>query len=238
VYSSLGALRAAGAVEAAAGGKITVTGLPPAGASDLDRAVHAAAGRGVRASAMHRDATVAAALDATERRLVDAGALYSDRQRTRQRWGSYALFVLAGLGAARIVAGLDNHKPVLYVVVATMGVFLLARLLWRVVPRTTRRGKRMLRRLRDRHAHLAPKLSPSWATYGATGAALGVALFGTAALWEADPVFAEQANIGLRQAAGSSYSSGNTSGGSDGGGGGCGGGGCGGGGCGGGGCGG
>jgi uncharacterized protein (TIGR04222 family) len=231
VYSSLGALRAAGAVEAAAGGKITVTGLPPAGASDLDRAVHAAAGRGVRASAMHRDATVAAALDATERRLVDAGALYSDRQRTRQRWGSYALFVLAGLGAARIVAGFDNHKPVLYVALATIGVFGLAKILRRV-PRTTRRGTRMLARLRRRHAHLSPKQSPSWATYGATGAALGVALFGTAALWEADPAFAEQANIGLRQAAGSSYSSsGYTSGGSDGGGGGCGGGGCGGGGC-------
>jgi uncharacterized protein (TIGR04222 family) len=235
VYSSLGALRAAGAVEAAPGEKITVTGLPPAGASDLDRAVHAAATRGARTSAIRWDDTVEAALKATEQRLIDAGALRSERERWRQRWGSLALFLVGCLGVARIAAGSANHKPILYVVLATVAVFGFSRILW-FVPRTTRLGKRTLARLRREHTYLRPGQAASWTTYGATGAAMGVALFGTAALWEADPVFAQQANI-TRQAATSSSgytssdSSGSSCGGggsSCGGGGGCGGGGCGG----------
>jgi uncharacterized protein (TIGR04222 family) len=233
VYSSLGALRAAGAVEAAPGGTVAVTGLPPAGASDLDRAVHAAAGRGARASAIRWDDTVEAALKAVERRLIDAGALRSDVERWKQRWGSLALFLVGCLGGARIAAGSANHKPIMYVVLATVGVFVFSRILW-FVPRTTRRGKRTLARLRHQNKHLRPAQKPSWTTYGATGAAMGVALFGTAALWEADPVFAQQANIARQAAASSSgyTSTGSSCGGGGsscgGGGGGCGGGGCGG----------
>jgi hypothetical protein len=71
------------------------------------------------------------------------------------------------------------------------------------------------------------------ATYGAAGAALSVGLFGTMALWAADPAFA--ANVAMVQSAGSGGGGGSSDGGgcgggssSCGGGGGCGGGGCGG----------
>jgi hypothetical protein len=82
--------------------------------------------------------------------------------------------------------------------------------------------------MRRSSKHLRPDSSPSWSTYGPGAAALGVGLFGTAAIWAADPAFAADAEI-QRQSIGSN----GWTGGSDGGGGGssCGGGGCGGGGC-------
>jgi hypothetical protein len=38
-------------------------------------------------------------------------------------------------------------------------------------------------------------MSPSWETYGPTGAALGVALFGGAALYSLDPAFAQASDM-------------------------------------------
>src|SRR5258706_1323148 len=47
VYSSLAALRAAGAVESDKGGKLRQAALPPVGASELDRAIYAVTRNGI-----------------------------------------------------------------------------------------------------------------------------------------------------------------------------------------------
>ena len=194
VFSSVAALRAAGVVDGADQGRITVTGPAPAGASDLDRAVHVALGRGIRPVALAQHSTVTRVLDAIRAKLVDNGMLYSDAQRRRMRWGVYALLALTVVGAVRILAGMANDRPVGFLMLATAVTLVLGLVLfW--VPRVTRRGTRWLAGLRSSHAHLAPGQAPSWALYGAAGAGLGVALYGTTALWTADPAFAEDAGI-------------------------------------------
>jgi uncharacterized membrane protein YgcG len=86
--------------------------------------------------------------------------------------------------------------------------------------------------LRARYSYLAPASSPSYATYGANDAALGVALFGASTLYAMDPDFATEAEVqraasgavGSSSSCGGSSSSGDGGGGSScGGGGGCGG---------------
>jgi hypothetical protein len=86
--------------------------------------------------------------------------------------------------------------------------------------------------VRQSYQHLSPGQSPSYATYGAAGAAMGVALYGAASLYTMDPAFAAEAEIQRISASGgtsgSSSSCGSGSSSCGGGGGGCGGGGCGG----------
>ena len=82
------------------------------------------------------------------------------------------------------------------------------------VPRRTATAVRGLKDFRNSHRHLSPAQCPSYQTYGAGGAAMAIALFGTASMVAMDPTFATEA--GVRQTwAGNSGSSG----GSDGGGG-------------------
>lgn len=139
----------------------------------------------------------------------------------------------------RLVSGLFSGRPVGYLLL-TLVALLIVTLVLRRVPMLTRAGRAALRSVRSQHTHLAPASAPAYATYGAAGAAMGVALYGTASLWALDPGFAEQAEIQRQAAAGSGWSGGSdgSSGGGDssgsdggsscGGGGGCGGGGCGG----------
>jgi hypothetical protein len=90
---------------------------------------------------------------------------------------------------------------------------------------------RALRQVKTDSRHLSPQMTPSLTTYGATGAAMGVAVFGAASLYAMDPAFAAEAEI-QRVGAGGPLTTGGGDGGSSGscggGGGGCGGGGCGG----------
>ena len=87
------------------------------------------------------------------------------------------------------MAGTANHKSVGYLVLLTIAVGVAAGLLARV-PENTPTGRRLVERLRRANAHLSPTQDPAWAVYGASGAALGVALFGMGSLWAADPAFA------------------------------------------------
>jgi uncharacterized protein (TIGR04222 family) len=209
----------------------------PAGAGEVERALHAAAATPLSIASLSSDPRVRYALDRTADGLVDAGLLLSSGHRRVARLG--ALFVLAALafGVVRIAAGAANHKAVGFLVFASIIVLVVGlRLL--AVPTTSRAGRRLLRRARSVNSYLRPNLSPSWATYGASGAMLGVALFGTSAWWAADPAFATHAGIAAATSSGYSGNSGGgsscssssscSSGSSCGGGGGCGGGGCGG----------
>jgi uncharacterized protein (TIGR04222 family) len=243
LYSSLAALRASGAVSSDGSARIVVSGPLPPQVSALDHAVYVAAQRGVKRSMLARDTGVRAVLDRLRDGLAGEGWLLGDEQRARLRVAVLPLFLLVLLGGARVLAGLANGRPVVFVVLETMAVATAAVVLLLRAPRISRAGRRAVNAARVQHQHLAPALAPSWAVYGMGGAALGVALYGTAALWAADPAFAAQAEIQRQAAAGASGStgatcgshssdsgsSGDSGGGSScGGGGGCGGGGCGG----------
>ena len=145
--------------------------------------------------------------------------------------------VLVLIGAARLVDGIQNDKPVGFLFPLTFFALIMAILaLVRASRAQTYAAAKAMRSLRKQHTYLSPSQSPSYATYGAAGAAMGVALFGAASLYAMDPAFAADAEIQRISAgtggsgySGDSGSSSSCSGGSScGGGGGCGGGGCGG----------
>ncbi|MDY7088914.1 MAG: TIGR04222 domain-containing membrane protein [Actinomycetota bacterium] len=236
VYSSLGGLRAAGAIGTGAGRTLVQTGPLPAGVTPLDSAIHNAAARGVRSRDLHDDQWVASALEQLRDHLERNGlAVSAGRTREARLWalGGVALVVV---GIARIVAGASNNKPVLFMIFATIAAFILTLTLLRGRRYATDAANRSMRDLRRKHDHLAPRHNPSYATYGATGAAMGVALYGGAALYSMDPAFAAEAEVqriaatgGASGSSGDGGSSSSCSGSSScGGGGGCGGGGCGG----------
>ncbi|MDW5328131.1 TIGR04222 domain-containing membrane protein [Plantactinospora sp. KLBMP9567] len=236
VHATLGGLRAAGAVGTTPQHRLTQTGPLPIRATLLDAAIHRAAAQGIRGRALDNEPRVRAALADLRADLARSGLALSPSARPVARIGPVLLLGLVAVGLARLVAGLAGGQPVGYLglsllVLAPTSVVLLC-----AVPRRTRAANALLRDLRGQHQHLAPRHSPAYATYGAAGAALGIALFGTAALVEFDPAFAVEAEVQRAMsgsaAGGSGWTAGSTgdgSGGDSSGGGGSGGGGCGGG---------
>jgi uncharacterized protein (TIGR04222 family) len=230
VYSSLASLRAVEAVQIESG-HLRQVGPLPSGAPELDRAIHAAAGRqSLRSRDVAADPNVAAILERTEAELTESGLLLSPAVRSHVRRGALAGVSLLVFGIVRAIAGTQNGKPIgnliLLLVLVAAGTLALS-----YVPRLSRVARSSVNMLRRDASHLRPSQSPSWATYGPTSAALGVGLFGTAAIWAADPTFAADAEIRRQTFASSDGYSGGADGGSSGsscGGGGCGGGGCGG----------
>ncbi|GAA0804228.1 TIGR04222 domain-containing membrane protein [Spirilliplanes yamanashiensis] len=206
LYAALAGLRVSGAIGSEAHtGALTTTGPRPLGLTPLDNAVYDAAHRRVRTRDLGADPGVRSALDGLRAGLESAGWALTDGQRgTIRLWGVAALF-LVGVGFLRLMAGLQNDRPVAFLVLALIAMVGTAVYLLTRVPVQTRAGRAAVRRLRGEQAHLAPALSPAYATYGAAGAAMGVALFGAASLWALDPAFAAQAEI-QRQAAASGYS--------------------------------
>ena len=211
VQAALAGLRCAGAVGPGPTKRtvVAVTAMPP-GLGELERALHAAAATAQTIAGLSADARVRYALDRIAEALVDAGLLLSAGHRRAARLG--ALFVLgtAAFGVVRIAAGIANGKSVGFLVFATIVVLVVGlRLL--TVRVTSRAGRRLLRKARSVNAYLRPNLSPSWATYGVSGAILGVALYGTSAWWAADPAFATHAGIAAATSNGSGYSGGGNS---------------------------
>jgi uncharacterized protein (TIGR04222 family) len=231
VGASVGALHVFGAVDTDPAGTLVVTGPVPAGASRLDHAVHDAAGRGTSASRLADDPGVATALEAIRQELVRAGWLRDERTRTLARLGAWLLLALAAVGMVRTAAGASAGRPVGYLVLS-VGAIVVIGLILLPVPHTTLAGKLAVERTRGHNSHLAPGQNPAWATYGIGALTLGVGLYGTAALWAADPAFADAAGLEQAEAARRAATGGGGAGadGGSGGGGGCGGG-CGGGGC-------
>ncbi len=235
VYASIGGLRASGAIGSGPGRTLVQTGPLPAGVTPLDGAVHNAAGRQIPARDISSDQWVASALAQLREGLETAGlAVTAAQRRTARMWG-LAAAVLFVVGLARLVDGVQNDKPVGYLVLLlVLAAFVVVFVLVRANASQTRAARRALKDVRRRHTHLLPDLSPSYATYGAAGAAMGVALYGTSSLYALDPAFAAEAGIQRAAAGGSSGgscgsgSSCSSSSSCGGGGGGCGGGGCGG----------
>jgi uncharacterized protein (TIGR04222 family) len=166
--------------------------------------------------------------------LRDAGLLLDAdaARRLRRLWVGGALIAL--LGAARIVVGLEDDVTIGYLTIMVVAV--VAATIWLVRRRTTMtaRGHDIVRASREEREDL--RRVPL-----ATESAMAVALFGGGALWLADPGLASTLDVPREDVAGwqrrdYACSTGGSCGGGicGGGGGGCGSGGCGGGGCGGG----
>lgn len=244
VYSSLTFLRQNNVVEVDSGGRgLRRTGGLPAGATPLDAAVLHAAGNGLRAEHLHTERSVAEALAAIGEDLRRGGLAVGPDTLKRARRGPLLLLLLFAVGLVRIIAGLANDRPVLFLVLLTIPVGIVGLVLSLRKPIRTRAANRTLNDARRHYHHLRPSMQPAWSTYGPANAALAVGLFGTAVLWSADPAFAGESGVPeeMRQQGGGydggggtgggcgSSSGGDSGGGSScGGGGGCGGGGCGG----------
>ncbi|RQX13280.1 TIGR04222 domain-containing membrane protein [Micromonospora ureilytica] len=211
VHAALGGLRGSGAVGVRPDRRLTTVGAAPSGLTPLDQAIHWAAHRHSRVRDLPQDERVRTALQQIRNGLEQRGLLTNDTQRARARLWNQVLLALLGLGVLRLFSGLFSDRPVGYLLLTLAGLLGAALLLGRA-PVRTRAGRTALRTVRREHTHLAPASAPAYATYGAAGAAMGVALYGTASLWALDPGFAEQAEI-QRQAI---SSSGGWTGGSDG----------------------
>jgi uncharacterized protein (TIGR04222 family) len=236
VHASLAGLRASKLIYDDKQGYIAAVDTTPPSATRLDQAVLDAVRRRVSVRSLRSDAQVYSAAAEVEEAAVRAGWMLEPAERVRARLGALLLLGLVALGVVRIVAGVNNERPVGFLIALTVLTAIAAVVFFVTVPRMTRSGRAALAEVRTRNRHLDPRQSPSWATYGATGAAMGVAIYGAAALWAADPAFAALTGLPRQTATDSGGYAGTTYGGDSGGGGGDGGGGGGGGGCGGGGC--
>ena len=231
--AALSAMHRAGTISTSGRGVVVAAARPESRADELERAVHHAAATPVSRHRLAAVGAVASALHRIEQRLIGAGLVLSAERRQRIRLVGGWVLVVAALGAVRVVAGLANGRPVLFLILLVVLTLVVGLLLVLRVPRRTRAGDTLLRKLASDHHRLSPSMRPDWEVYGPTGAALAVGVFGVGALWAADPAFATElaAQRAASQSAGFYGGSGGDGGGSDGGGGGGGGGGCGGGGC-------
>ncbi|GAA2732617.1 TIGR04222 domain-containing membrane protein [Actinocorallia aurantiaca] len=237
VAASLAALRLTGAISARYGGKLRVTGAPGPAAAPLDHAVLQAIAAKTRSKDLATHTFVRPHLDHLRDTLAAEGLLNGPGARARTRLAALPLLLLLVLGVLRIGAGLQNDKPVGFLIFLVICVVPVAGWLLLSAPERTGAATRALRDVRRRNEALRPSSSPNWPAYGPQAAALSVAVFGAQALVVMDPEFASAAEVQRHFAqstasSGSSYSDGGSSdgGSSDGGGGGggCGGGGCGG----------
>ncbi|MGU3432939.1 TIGR04222 domain-containing membrane protein [Actinomycetes bacterium M1A6_2h] len=182
-----------------------------------------------------------ASLKLMRRDLIKQGLLTGNADRVVRR-ATAAPAVVIVVGAARFVVSVHDGAPE-SAVVAVMLVVLAATVVLRRFARTRRCtpvGRAEVARLKEEHDFLAPRMQPSYTTYGSTMAGMGAAIYGVLVIVMLDPDVANASN--LAKAGNQFFSLGGFGGDSSGGvcgsdgcsGGGCGGGGCGGGGCGGG----
>lgn len=233
VCAALGAMHQAGTVTPHQG-QVRAGGRLAPGADALERAIHFTAAVPMTRTRLQHHRTVATALDTIQARLIASGLLLGEPGRRRYRAVGWWMAAVVAVGLVRLLAGIAAAKPVGVLLVALLVAAAIALVHLTQAPRRSRAGERVLATLRSEHHTLAPVLAPDWAVYGAGGAALGVGLFGTSALWASAPAFADEIAV-QRVAAGggggSGYSGGGDAGGGGGDSGGGGGGGCGGGGC-------
>lgn len=236
VLTALTALHADGRVTTSGRRHVRAVGSVGPSASELERAIHRSAQHpaqhpvqhsarhGVLRTALSSEPPVREALTRIERRLADTGLLLTAEQRRRIRWTGWMLGAVVVVGAIRAVVGGTAGRPIGFLLAMMLAVAVGTLVVICTAPRRTNRGDAELKRLRSAHAGLAPRMRPSWQTYGPAGAALGVAVFGASALWAADPAFATELGVPRFAAGGDGGGGGGCGGGGGDGGGGCGGG--------------
>jgi uncharacterized protein (TIGR04222 family) len=192
VLTALSAMYVAGRVTSSGRGRVQAVGAVDPDARGLQRAIHLSTRQPVPRAKLPGAPPVAEALGRIERRLIDAGLLLSAEQRGRIRRAGWMLWAVVAVGAISAVAGdlTDKHLGFLLALLAAVAVS--AAVFSLTTPRRTDRGNAELSRLRTVHASLSPRSRPNRRVYGPEGAALGVAVFGTGALWAADPALAKE----------------------------------------------
>ncbi|WP_067694970.1 TIGR04222 domain-containing membrane protein [Nocardia jejuensis] len=120
------------------------------------------------------------------RTLAKRGYMIGARQLRGFLLAALPLGAVLLLGLIRVIAGLANHKPVLYLVLAMIVLVILAGLVMRP-SRLTRRGRLAAADAVRRFGHLRPGNRPAYSSYGPDSGSLAIALFGAAALWSLDP---------------------------------------------------
>jgi uncharacterized protein (TIGR04222 family) len=183
----------------------------PAAVTTTEAAIYNAAAYSVPPSSLLERDAVAGAVRQLRERLESAGLLTTKLQRRAiRRWG-LPCFALVLLGVIRIDEGSRSNHPTGYLMLVT-ALALFAGLYLRTEPPATmtRAGRAAVTKTRSQHRHLQRSSNPSYITYGAAAAAMGVALFGADALFHLDPAFAAQAEI-HRTATGDSSGSDNGS---------------------------
>ncbi|MEV4515774.1 TIGR04222 domain-containing membrane protein [Dactylosporangium sp. NPDC049525] len=207
VYAAVTALRSAGSVRAA-DGKIYASGPLPRGAGGLASAIHHAVQGGMPVAVLPTHPAVRAELDRAADQLRGQGVLLSRGRRWAMGLTTVPLFVLALFGGARFALNLPsddsaalaaNLRTMLTLVCAILALILSVVVASRAQIRT-RGANRLVHDLRRRYAALAPRHNPSLTVNGPAAATLAVGLFGTAALWTADPAFAGAANVAEQHA--------------------------------------
>ncbi|MCW3844286.1 TIGR04222 domain-containing membrane protein [Micromonospora yasonensis] len=196
----MGVLHRAGVVHRGELATLAVDGPPPPRSAPLVRALHAALRRPQTWAAVLADPGVGRALRRLVGRLVRDGWLLSPAQRRRVAWGTLPLFAVAAVGLTRLldsaVEGRDAGGPA-----SVVGLLLccLATVLggWWLceVPETGAAARRLLRRLRRRHADLDPQRRPAWSERGTEELLTAMALFGPRPLLAVDPRFGELVGI-------------------------------------------
>lgn len=125
-------------------------------------------------------------LDRMREALVDRGYLADRRYTGQLREAALPILVVGLFGVARLVTGLINGKPVLFLLLVLIALGIAG---WRVAApvRVTPAGRAALAEATGGNRYLRPANSPSYQTYGPGAAGLAVALFGVQALVLLDP---------------------------------------------------
>jgi uncharacterized protein (TIGR04222 family) len=203
--------------------KLSVSEPLPVGANNLERAVYAAATTTGGETIRNVHATATQEADKLGGRLKELGLVVEDSQARWARWLPLLLMLsLLLFGVIKIGVGVARHKPVGFLVAASVGTLVISLVGFARHVHRSRRGDRVLAQMRKDNAALQTAAGRNAKQLAAPDLTLALGLFGMAIL-ASGPL--ADLHTALRPPAGSSGC-----------GSGCGGGGCGGGGCGGGGC--
>ncbi len=214
--TAISSLAAGKAVAVTKSGATEIAGELPAGAHPLEAALYEDARRGVATiKGLTAQTEIHGAPLAAE--LESLGLALSPGVGRKARWRPFWVALIpVGLGLIKIAVGLSRDKPVGFLVVFCLlsipAVYLLlGRRVWR-----SRRGDRMLARLRQEHGHLE---RPIFAQGAYEQLPWAVALFGLGVLSGSPISYLERALLPPPAAGGDSGSGGSACGGGDGGGG-------------------
>src|SRR5204863_2953963 len=114
-----------GALVAGSGKKLRTAGRPKSeDITDLDHEVYDSVERspGITARKLERELAGGPAVQALAAKLTDAGLLLDDATRAKVNWTWSWFLPVIVLGAARVVAGIQNERPVAFIVIAACAV--------------------------------------------------------------------------------------------------------------------
>jgi uncharacterized protein (TIGR04222 family) len=200
VAAALMALRLDALLRVRGKGRASAVGEAPPLDSPLEQAVFEAirSREATHAAALEGHPGVREEIEALRDGLSRRGLVPGARARLLHRLAGWAFWVLAVVGTLRVIMEVTNGRASLatLVTLATVaGTVIVFRRL-RGKGDLTRTGEQALRDLRERFGHLDPGNEPSWRTYGAPAVAMGVALYGPAALKSIDARFAFNMGLG------------------------------------------